>query len=514
LSSPVCYLIRSDRGAHMLGLRVVSLDDQATWQSPDAEPDSAPADARAAAEWLAERLSRNGKAISRLIIDTDGGVCSWVSTSDTSPEVVRALVEQPFDQEDAQGSSRFPEMPGETALETLGESVAGKKSDPHSPIRTAVFAVPVVPARLLLDELDRLGIRVGEVEVLWHAIAQAWDPAARSSLGGSKAERVIAETTPVTGVVVLDPAGRLVWAWSRAGKALAGGTQRLQTLRTVETEPDRLEQGSTRQPIVTEADLARLGTDWLSWSMQLGVTPTRIVVVGQPAEVDGGLDSAGIGRTLGKIRPDAPIDIVPDDDPIGTTLAQLAGRNSCNEAGITELTNRPGRTHRAMYRWSAVALLLAAGAVGVAASRFLNVADEINIQIADLGREYLGIANDNNLNLATASLDLERKIEQLEKEQVDVSSLVDKPRPLLKELEALSFVLASDDLTLREITMSELSITVKVQVDETETYEALSQAISSIAGSVVEWRSTVAPRGQNILECTFTGSWPRREGEN
>jgi len=498
----------------MLGLRVVSLDDQATWQSPDAEPDAAPADARAGAEWLAERLNRNGKAISRLIIDTDGGVCSWVSTSDTSPEVVRALVEQPFDQEDAQGSSRFPELPGETALETLGESSAAHKGDHHNPVRAAVLAVPVVPARLLIDELDRLGIRVGEVEALWHAIAQAWDPAARSSLGGSKAERVIAETTPVTGVVVLDPAGRLVWAWSRAGEALAGGTQRLQTVRTVDAEPDRLERGATRQPIVTEDDLARLGNDWLAWSMQLGVTPTRIVVVGHPSNIDGGLDSAGIGRTLGRIRPDAPIDIVPDDDPIGTTLSQLAGREPCNQSGISELTDRPGRVHRAMYRWSAVALLLAAGAVGVFASRFLRVSDEIETQISELGRDYLGVANENNLNLATASLDLERKIEQLKKNQVDVSSLVVKPRPLLEELEALSFVLASDDLTLREITMSELSITVKVQVAETETYEALSQAILSISGSVVEWRSTVAPRGSNALECTFTGSWPSQEGEN
>lgn len=513
MTTPVCYLVRSDRGVRLLGLRVVSLDDEASWQSPNSGPEGAPDDARAAAEWLAERLSSNGRAISRLVVDTDGGVCSWVSATDTSPDVLRALVEQPFDQEDAEGTSRFPELPGETALETLGGAAAKGKGDEEHPSRVSVLALPVVPARLLIDELDRLGIRVGEVEALWHAIGAAWDPAARASLGGANAERVISETVPVTGVIVLDPIGRLVWAWSRGGDILAGGSQRIQTVRFGEAEPDRIERGKTRQPVVTESDVARVASDWFSWSMQLGVTPTRIVVVGDPAEVEGGLDARGIGAALSKARPDAPVDIIHEEDPIGRTLAFLAGRDPRPKGGISELTERPGRAHRAMYRWAAVALLLAAGAVGAVAWRFLGVAGEIDGRVTDLSRRYSEVAKGAGLSPATARMDADRRIAELEGNQPNVADIVGKPRPVMAELEALSFVLASDDMTLQEIVFTELTVSLRVQVQSTEAFEALNQSIRSISGSTLEWRSSFSPSRDTII-ATFTGQWPSPEGQN
>jgi len=492
----------------------VSLDDEASWQSPNSGPEGAPSDARAAAEWLAERLSGNGRAISRLVVDTDGGVCSWVSATDTSPDVLRALVEQPFDQEDAEGTSRFPELPGETALETLGGAPAARKgSDTGHASRVSVLALPVVPARLLIDELDRLGIRVGEVEALWHAIGAAWDPAARASLGGANAERVISETVPVTGIILLDPAGRLVWTWSRGGEILAGGSQRIQTVRFGESEPDRLERGRTRQPVVAASDVARVASDWFAWSMQLGVTPTRIVVVGDPAEVEGGLDASGIGAALGKARPDAPVDIVREEDPVGRTLSFLAGREPPARAGISELTERPGRVHRAMYRWAAVALLVAACAVGAVAWRFLTIAGEVDGQIRQINKDYVDVAGEGGLNIATARLDADRRIAELEGSQPDVASIVGKPNPVLAELEALSFVLASDDMTLQEIVFTDLTVSLKVQVQTTEAFEALNQSIRSISGSVLDWRSTFSPSRDTII-CTFTGQWPTSEGQN
>lgn len=500
----------------MVGLRVVSLDDEATWQSPQAEPESAPSDAKAAAEWLAERLSRNGRAISRLVVDTDGGVCSWVSANDTSPDVIRALVEQPFDQDETQATSRFPEMPGETALELIGETSAHPKKSDQAASRLPLLAMPVVPARLLVDELDRLGIRIGEVDALWHVLADAWDPSARASLGGSKAERVIAETTPVTGIILLDPAGRLVWVWSRGGTTLAGGTQRLQTVQTTATEPDRLERGSTRQAFVVESDLGRLGTDWLSWSVQLGVAPTRVVIVGDPARVDDALDAGAIGRVLTRMRPDTPIDIVTETDPVGATLARLAGRGPRpGSTGISELTERPGRAHRAMYRWGAVALLCAAAAVGAVAWRLLSVGNGVGEQINGLQQTFVTIATDNGLGVgSTTMLDLELRIEQLRAEQVDLNS-IEPPPPVLEMLESLSFILASDDFRLKELSISPLSITLKVEVDETGMYESLTQSLRNIAGPAVDWRSTITTaRGTDAIEASFTGMLPKSEGQN
>jgi len=319
----------------------------------------------------------------------------------------------------------------------------------------------------------------------------------------------------VTAIVALDPAGRLVWSWSRGGTTLAGGSQRLQTAQTTEAEPDRIERGRTRQPFVVTSDLARLGSDWLSWSVQLGVSPTRVVLVGDPAAVDGALDAAAIGRELSRIRPDAPIDMVREEDPIGATLARLAGRDLSNgQTGLSELTERPGRAHRAMYRWGAVALLLAAVAVGTVAWRFLAIGSDVKSQVSDLQSTFVDIATDNGLSVGPgAMMDLQLRIDALKSQQVDLRG-IDDPRPVLEELEALSFVLASDDFRLRELTISPLSITLKIEVDETGMYEELNQSIRQIAGSTVEWRSTVAPRGNNALECSFTGTWPTAEGEN
>ncbi|MCL4221336.1 MAG: hypothetical protein KJZ65_08195 [Phycisphaerales bacterium] len=508
MTAPVCYMVRADRGARLLGLRVVHLHDEATWQAPGEEAPDVAADARAAAEWLAERLSGNGRSISHLVVDPDGGLCSWVSAADTSEPVLRAVIERPFDSEEEAASGRFPELPGETALQPLIERSRGRKGAGDEPGgRVPVLAMPVVPARMLVDELDRMGIKVGAVEALWQACATAWDPSA-SNLGGSHAERVVAEAVPTAATVLLDPSGRLVWSWSRGGRLIAGGAMRILTERASESAPETIERGHTRLALVRDDDIARLGAEWLAWSLQLGTAPTRILVIGEPSE--GGLSSAQIGRALTDRWPQATIDFVREQDPIGTTLGRLAGRDVTDPVGIAELTNRPGRAHRAMYRWAAVALLCAAGVLGALAFHILESGGEMKAAATSVTNAYVELAGKEKLNPATALLDLQAAIEKASKAAIDPST-IEAPRPVLQELEALSFVLSSDELTLRELTISPLSITLKVEVAQTEQYEALARAIRSVSGSVVEWRDTLNPRG-GIVEATFTGSWPRSPG--
>ncbi len=515
MTAPVCYLARCDRGGRMVGLRVMDRHDQATWHCPVDQTPAVESDARAAAEWLADRLSRNGKAISRLIVDVDGGVCSWVTTNDTSDQVLRALIEPRFDEGESTQASRFPGLQGETALQPLHERESVRrptKKSQSEPQRTPVAALPVVPARLLIDHLDRLGIRVHTVEALWQAIAQAWDPSMSVGLGGENAQRVIAETQPIVAVVVLDPAGRLVWSWSHAGTWLAGGSLRLQTRKPDELPTDSGQATSAQRPLVTTADIGRLGADWLAWSVQIGCLPARTIIVGDPAVDPAGLNAQGIAQALLRTIPDAAIDFVRESDPLGATLSKLADRETAQLPGIEELTNRPGRSHRAMYVWSTAALLGAAALLAVGAWKIWSMASDRSQEARNIEGQYLALVKDTNLPLRTALIDLELQLSKLKQSRVDLSSVIQPPRPVLQELEALSFVLASNEITLRELSVTSVSVSIKADVADTRTFEELSQAIRSVAGSsITDWRTNLVQRGARV-ECTFTGTWPPREG--
>lgn len=509
MSAPVCYLVRADRGAQLVGLRVVDRHDEATWHAPMSDSPDLSADARQAAEWLAAKLSSNGRMLSKLVVDSDGGVCSWVSASDTSEPVLRAIIERPFDEEGASSGERFPELPGETALQPLITKPGGKKHRAGEADRVPVLALPVVPARSLVDELDRLGVRVGSVEALWQACAEAWDPSARARLGGDRAERVIAEQEPTSAVVLFDPAGRLVWSWSRGGTLIAGGSMRLLTELAGASAPDVIERGQTRRAVVRQDDIARLGSEWLAWSLQLGVAPSRVIIVGEPSE--SGLSAAEVGQALSSTWPDATIDFIREQDPVGATLSRLADSDGPESEGISELTNRPGRAHRAMYRWSAAALLCGAGVLGAAAWRITRATAELKEERSTISQMYADLCAREELAPPTALLDLDRRLQALKSTQRDISKLIEPPRPILEELEALSFVLSSDDLTLRDLSLTSVSVTLKVDVPQTETYESLRQAINSISGSSIDWRSTPISRN-NRIEASFTGTWPSTQG--
>src|SRR5690606_3388892 len=134
---------------------------------------------------------------------------------------------------------------------------------------------------------------------LWHAMAAAWD--ARPTLSDSP--DVVTTTSPPMAVLLVDPGGRVLWAWSQAGHLLAAGTIRL--------PQDRHELGSGMVRI-GRAEIGRLPTDWLSGSIQLGAVPARIVCITPGAGSDGDDDDltpARIGEALGAAWPGATIDL-------------------------------------------------------------------------------------------------------------------------------------------------------------------------------------------------------------
>jgi hypothetical protein len=145
----------------------------------------------------------------------------------------------------------------------------------------------------------------------------------------------------------------------------------------------------------------------------------------------------------------------------------------------------------------------------------MKVGSEVNSQINDLQQTFVTIATDNGLSVGPSTMmDLELRIEQLRSQQVDLNS-IEPPPPVLEVLESLSYILASDDFRLKELTISPLSITLKVEVDETGMYESLTQSLRNIAGPSIDWRSTITTqRGTDAIEASFTGMLPKTEGQN
>ncbi len=477
-----------------------------SWDAtPSADTDHALDTINETAEWIKQRLSAGSdksKIIATLCLDTDGAVCSWVKPEDSDPDLLRASVEQntemdhdDFDAPEVSGASeRFPNLPLEVSYEPLHESPTSVGS------RVAVIATPDVPARLLIDRLDAMGIRVDSVTTLWHAIALAWDPGARSSR--HSAQRVVASSSPVTACIVVDPdKGIMVWSWSQAGTLIAGGSIRL----------PRIGGEHHRDPIITEPSIARIGADWLGWSSQLGVSPSRIHFV-TPAPVPlgddehRGLNGPEIGNALARAWPGASIDFIEHNDPIGETLNKLASRETVSP--LTTLSSRPGRAHRSMYRWSAAALIAASVAVGIGAWHFFERANDTRNQIAAIGSEQRALLDTVDAAMAMSPFPLKEirtKVAALR--GAGDPQVTNISKPVMGELDTISLVVGMPGVSIQSIDLTNFGATVVVRVDEIRMAEQIAESLNQIGGSMLEWHLPNFVKKGNQIVATYKATW-------
>lgn len=496
----ICYMSRLDRGARVRRLRLIGAHTSDEWSAPGGED---PAQTiRLCAEWvrdrlvsLSERNGRSGRVLDSLCLDADGAVCSWVGSGQGERQVVRALIEAGVAEEGHAGAaSRFPDLPGETELEPLEED---------SPGRVGVMAVPDVPARLLMDQLDAMGVRIGGVTTLWHALAEAWDPGAGDAGGGLRTERVVASDAPLTGVVMVDPGeGRCVWVWSDAGRPIAAGSMRINVSRADET-----------RATMSAPDVSRLGLEWISWSAQLGRTPGRVVLVGACGEADehaeGALDGPDLGRAISEACAGATVDMFDVPDPVGETLTRLATRREGRgvvRRGLEDLARRPLRAHRGMYVWAGVAMLLAAAGAGVLAKSLWDARAALNEQIeaAKANRiEILGQTDLSPTEYAGAHLVLPGKIAALRGGDAPAEPIM----PVLQEFETLSFVLANEEWNLVTLSVRPTAVSVRVSVPSVVEAEAFEDAVLSITGSNLFWTPMDFRERGDRVECSMTGQW-------
>lgn len=548
MTGRICYITRSDRGGRLVRVRLVGerSDESFSPIAGRAGDLAAPgAEVEAAADWIADRLSQgSGEASLRLLcVDLDGAVCSWLTAPSAEPDVVAAALVQ---REDAGawggeegGVSRSTALTpavsaAEASVQALAERPNGSgrgllarretRSETAVGRRLAVLAVPDVLARLLIDALDERGIEVGGAVTLWHALSLAWDA---PGAAGVRAERVVATNAPVTATTLIDPAGRLVWSWSREGELLAGGTLRLTVdhpapaerregalARAVEDEPAGL-------PRLGQPEVARLTTDWLAWSAQLGVAPTRIRCIGPEVEAEGeNFGPAELGSALGAAWAGATVDLATDDDPVGTTLAKLARGDGAPHdpaedarAGLVSLSRRPGRAHRSLYRWAAAAVLAGATALGVVAWKAWEAADEATSRAEALRAQTDGMIAEAVPRLANDLMRRKKFEDELRalRQRKTSAQGVRPAKPILEELETVSYVLAGSGAHITEMSLRDSSVHITVTVPDIRTGEVLRESLNSIGGSHVTWKGDFpgggrGPAGER-LTFTLDGAW-------
>jgi hypothetical protein len=426
MSGVYCYIQRAGAGATIRGLRLADRRQVRDWTPGAASGAEGHAQTiAAAARWIAEQMAQVEANVSRrvplvLCLDLDGGRCAWLSPPSAEHEVVKAAARSAAlgaADESSAGpglgsvwSSEYGESGADMSIQELADPPAQNGSGGgllarRKPAavghkeRLAVLAVPDAAARVLLDELDRLGVEVASVTTLWHALAAAWDPSKAEALSGGVLERngshrEVASSEPVTAVVALEPSGRLVWSWTREGKLIAAGTQRLRCLEVAKgmprAEEDAAGAGGTRRlpegdapPArlleVSRADTGRTVSEWLAWTAQLGVAPSRLVCVGPGELVPTGLADApglaAVGQTLAAAWPGSAATAAEEDDPIAATLLRLAAAeapifkddDAQGRALMIDLSSRPGRLSRTMHWWLAAAGAAAAVALGALA---------------------------------------------------------------------------------------------------------------------------------------------------
>jgi hypothetical protein len=594
----VCYLERHGGGSQIRRVRLVAAGLVRVWTAPesgsvssvdDTGPGPAVSGVKAAAAFVAQTLASVGlKRLSCVCVDADGAVCAWLSALSPDSTVIKATVQQAGGESDSAGAgvgaARLLAMSTGTAsggfadsdvtLQALAVAEPEVETSPngngHSPglrqlpgkllkrsngsaaspsltrkTRYAVLAVPDAPVRVFLDELDRLGVEVETVRSLWHALAEAWDPSADRS--GAKRSSVIDSQGPASGVVMIDPSGRLIWAWTLGAELVAGGTMRLASYArpgaaTDEQPGDAPTIDSSRRlpgaapddgpPVLlefTEADAGRLVMDWLAWSAQLGHCPRRIVCLACP-NLGSHTSSDGprvLPALLAKSWPGATVDGAVNDDPIGATLARLAGLGPTptsptidtptltgSRHELVGLTSRPGRADRSLHRWIAVALFGLAGVLGVGAWQIYRSVgavtsqeQAITTQRREVENELRVLVGDDNFSRSTLDKQKELIAGVLKSKQTTLRNLK-PPRPVIEEtVNVLKALEPATDAEVTDFEVNPIFIKVQLVVPDSDTGPGALERLRT-ASARLTWDGWTPPiRSQNQRQYVLMGTW-------
>ena len=560
MSGVICYIQRAEQGLLPVRLQLISAEREDVWSFPDILADDRPALMRAlgeAASWMVHQLKNRGQlTLDALILDADGTLCSWLSTPSTDPLAVNAILRQAAmpmgDDEKASAIGSPPhlainpdlQVPSGVTVQPLDippaspqHDAVGKATDDDAAHRRrlGVLTVNDSTVRLLMDELDNQNIETGCISTIFHAMTSVLDSEHTTPGSSAHSDRIIeSPSASTTAQIVLDSdRGRLLWTWSRMGIPIAAGSARVP--QTITLEQDAHEKEYERvHTALDRPELARLATAWIAWATQLGASPAQIKVV-LPEDAWAGSES--LGETLIALWPGATVDIVFDDTPLDMVLSSFAtqcARHShtgkiaqCRAEPLATLAQRPGRQHRSMYRWSALAIALAACGMGIFAWKIRASARDATARAAEsrqawrditaalLPKSAEGLRATKSFDSQTMS-DLQSELTKRTKALAPIKT--DPEMPVLEELETLSFVLGNPDYKIEQIAINKLGVFLTLTVPNTAAYEELTESLGQIAGShISKWESSVIQRQNSRspnqgVQCNFTGIWKSDAG--
>lgn len=567
MSVRVAYIQREARGTAIVGARLVSVGSEETYRAPVVSAvgagvgglgagGDAVAEVEALADWLARSVAtqRGADPIGMVCLDISGAACAWMNAPSLDSEVMAIVSRQGGAGGSSDGSEAgygarnavefFAPSRLDSTAEALGES--GLSVGVGANKRVAVLAATDAPARVLVDSLDRRGTPAESVGTIWHAMALAWCRPSASGGGdavGEGQERLSAA------VMVEPETARLLWCWSRGNKdgarVLAAGSVRLRRpVQETVVDADGASTGSlnTGENAVafTRADVSRVVSDWLGWSAQMGVSPSRIVCV--VPEADGGAEGAGgeelltsrqFGAALAAAWRGATLDMAVHDDPVGATLRRvatfldsqargaLAAQSSAEKAKgagdssrvLTGLSSRFGYSHRKMYRWVALSLGVVAVCVGVAGWRLGAAATEADAKRVafdakwkeEVSKVEPGAFKGIGVNRSAFNI-ITEEVKRLEKQlkPVDVN---ESGKPLLREFETLSLVLGASGVDVESVKLDEFNPQVVILAPSTAEAEAVLDALRKIGGSdLVDWTATFQQANTKVRG-VFSAKW-------
>jgi len=598
----VCYLERGPGGSTLRRIRLVGAAFDRSWSAPVAgeigsgsggsEGAAAVSAVRSGAKWVADTLKGLGTSrLDILCLDAEGGICTWLSAPSASPGIVSATIQQSVlsGGEGAGGAAgrliatgiassaeggggglesdvsvQALAVADEEPRKGLRLSLPGRAPDLGSAReRFAVLAMRDAPVRVFLDELDSRGIEVIAVESIWHALAATWDP------GAPQPGEEASSRTGLSAIIMTDPAGRLVWAWSVAGELMAAGQIRLRHVVRRDDRPALREapasggadlavtDASSARRIIDEVDevaglectgaeVGRIVMDWLAWSAQLGRVPDHILCFGPitlpdpdngsaqwmggptPATLAEGLGRAWVGSNGtggGGGGGNVQISASAHEDPIGATLARLAGVGplGARPAGgpaadsddprreLLNLSSRPGRADKWMYRSMAVGFVAAALLVAALGWQLHRAAGGGSDAIAEarkirtdalvsMEQFYPNVSKNEDQGLGI----LAGKAAELEQ----MNKSLKAQRPILQEVaRVLRAIDGAENTRIKEMTINAAAGSVRLVVPDNETGPAIFERLSAIPGGI-PWRGSTPQIGGEERLYVLVGTWP------
>jgi hypothetical protein len=496
----------------LTGLRLVGPTTDEAW-STGAPAGSDGVDAPefgAAAEWVRGQLgARHARGVSLMVLDAEGTTCAWITSETADPSVVSAMARLGAGPEAGKVAGGALEFYAPAEAESSLQPLATPEDARSGARRMPVLGGTDVAGRLLVDALDRARVQVERVGSLAHALAAAWDPGAARGPGSGLLDTPT-DAGVLTGIVLVGAgegeSWRLIWAWSRGGRLMATGSQRL-----------RAGEG-----VFGPEEAQRLTAEWLAWSAQLGQAPRRVVAVAASAE-----HLAEFGRTLGEKWPGMSVDAVVHADPLGATLRRVADAIEAGDdapagdptRGLVGLSSRPGQRHRRMHRWRAGAILAGAALVGAGAWR-LSAAGRASGEAASawearwrqVVQETYPDAAIPRAGVSPARV-LADEVRRREQAMLPPDRTT-QTMPVLQELETVTMVVGHPGYALEYVELdSSRAVRLVVTAATLQEAEALHESLKKIGGSYVSaWTATYAERteGENKkIRADLRGEWDR-----